>query len=406
MKIVNYYYMALQSTTLARIITRMQRWQSIVKEEEQYLVEDIDSAIYNRTRNFMLPWLMKKSSIRVFRDVFEYPVESDYIGMGLLDGTQENFGDRPRPYYTSLTEFLQDPNGRSTIAEIWEDGSVRYGIRNKKIEAGAQTLNTADSTTGWSASGTASNIALETVNVKEGQYSISFDVTAGTATVQNTIANGTPDSEYKRKYQFKWIYLSTVPTSISLRAMVDASNYLQTTGITTQFSGAALKANAWNLVAQDLNTATVVGSVGTSPTFTLEEFDLVGATAGRYYADASYLRAWELMDNWYYGANMVKTLSSAIADQPTFKDSDGIYSSDSSIVCDDRFVDCIMYEALIMSATERENEKLISLFVARANQAWEDVKARYPSIEPYMITHKWRFPSHEGKLAQPYYRGV
>lgn len=396
--------MSLRSTPLSRIIARMQRWTSILKTEEQYLVEDLDSAIYNRTRNFLMPWMLKKTSIRVFRDVFEYPVESDYIAIGYMDSSKEGYSNKARPYYTSIIEFFQDPNNRSQIAEIWEDGSVRYGIRNKSISASTQTLSTAESTTGWLATGVATGIVLDEVNQKEGSACIRFTVSgAGTATISNPIDNQVSDGDYKKKYHFKWVYLDVVPTSIKLRYMVDDTNYLETTGITTQFSGAALKADAWNLVAHDLNLATATGTIGTTPTFTEEEIDLVGATAGTYFIDTSSVKQWELMDNWYYGRYMVKTLAASVPDLATFMDDNGVYSTDSELVCDDRFMDVIMYEALSDAAADRENSRLQELFTMKSEAAWQDLKDRYPSIEPMMITHRYRFMSQMGRVAKPYY---
>lgn len=383
----------------------MQRWQSILKEEEQFLVEDLDSAIYNRTRNFLFPWMLKKSSIRVFRDVFEYPVESDFIAMGYIDSQKEGYSNKARPYYTSIIEFFQDPNNRSTTAEIWEDGSVRYGIRNKMISAGSQTLNNAEAVVDFLPSGVATGLLLDQVSQKEGNGCIRFIVSgAGTATVENDITNPVQDTEYKKKYHFKWIYLDVVPTSITLRYMVDSSNGLETSGITTQFAGQPFKADAWNLVAHDLNLATTLGTVSTTPTFTLEEIELVGASAGTYFIDTSYLRMWELMDNWYYGRNMVKSESASIADLPTFMDENGVYTTDEELVCDDRFADVIIYEALFYAATNRENTRLQEFFAAKSEQAWEDLKDRYPSIEPMMITHRYRFLSQMGRVAKPYYR--
>lgn len=396
--------MSLRSVSLSRIIARMQRWTSILKTEEQYLVEDLDSAIYNRTRNFLMPWMLKKTSIRVFPNVFEYPVESDFLAIGYIDSQTEGYGNKARPYYTSIIEFFQDPNNRSQIAEIWEDGSVRYGIRNKMISSPSHTLNTAESTTSWLATGVATGITLDQVMQKEGNGCIRFTVSSsGTATISNPITNQQSDGDYKKKYHFKWIYLDAVPTSIKMRYMVDDTNYLETTGITTQFSGQALKADAWNLIAHDLNLATTTGTIATTPTFTEEEIDLVGATAGTYFIDTSYVKQWELMDNWYYGRYMVKSLSASVADLATFIDENGVYSTDSELVCDDRFTDVIMYEALLYAATDRENTRLQELFAAKSEQAWQDLKDRYPSIEPMMVTHRYRFMSQMGRVSKPYY---
>lgn len=384
----------------------MQRYKTLYKgDDEQFLVEDLDTAILERTGNFLFPWMLKKTSLKVFPDVVEYPVESDFLAIGYIDNQADGYASKVRPYYTSLVEFLNDPDNRSQIAEIWEDGAVRYGIRNKRIGSSSTILNPVDTITGMTVTGAGSNLTLDTVIFKTGVASARFEVAvSGNTTVKVPYTSALPDGDYKKKYSFVWVrFGASVPTSVTLREHVDALNAVQTTGITTQFAGQAFKANDWNLLAHDLNLATTVGTVGTSPTFAYTEIDMVSAGAGLYWIDEVSRKGWQLMDNWYYGAYIIISEGSTTADKQLFIDDEQNYSTADVLVCDKRFLACIMNQAMFYTAMDREAESLASMFLAKADQAWVDLKNRYPSIEPLMTTHLTRFASHTGAVAKPYY---
>jgi len=382
------------TTSLATILNRMNRWQIISTVEEQYLVRDLDEAIRNLRKEIVMPWCLKKTSLKIFQDVLEYPVASDHDELAFLDETadQSIYSRRPRFRFTSIKEFYENPDYRNDLAEIW-DGASRYlGVRYNPSGQTNQLLNNAETEGDFTASGDASNIDYQTVVKKTGNGSIQFTVTSstGTATVSNTFTAFT-DSDYKSKYHFKWIYLDAVPTSIELRFQVNSTNYLKTTGITTQFDGSAFKADAWNLVAHDLNETTEVGTISTSSSWASEKIILTGATTGTYYLDQSNYRQWSLMDYWYYSNYYVATNGATTPDQEFFFSGDS-YSTDSSLVGDKEWVDVIMYDALLIAFADKEvKEELYNKILARRIKNWNTLIEKYPSEEPVVITKKYNF---------------
>jgi len=384
-------------TNLSTLINRMQRWQVLSTVEEQYLVRDLDEALRTLKRTIRPPWNLKKGSLKVFSGVLEYPVASDHDELAFLDDPKNPsyYSDRPRFRYTSLKEFYENPDDRNDLAEIWDEGTKYLGVRYNPIDGDqAVRLDDAEDDDYWTGSGDAGTPVEDTTFYKFGNGSIRVPITSstGTATIKNTLLTAYSDSEYKKKYHFKWVYLDAVPTSITLRLHIDASNYLETSGITTQFNGQSLKADSWNLVAQDLNTATETGTVSTTSSFAYEECDLVGASTGTYYFDKSEILEWSLMDYWYYSNYNIATVGEEVANQEYFMNSSEVYSTDSQLVGDSEWADVIMYEAMLIALTDKEvKENVMSLIYSKRNQAWDDLISKYPSLEPLMTTLKYGF---------------
>lgn len=375
----------------------MDAYRDINRIEEQYKVRAIDEALRALKRDTEFPWAIKQSTLKVFDNVLTYPVASDHDELAYMDTEKgDSYSSRARFTYTSLKQFFEDnQSDRNQLAEIWDGGTKYLGVRYKRIENGSQELSNAEVASYYTASGDADSVALDEVNFKEGNGSIKVVVTnnTGTATVKDTFTAFT-DSDYKRKYHFKWVYLDSVPTSISLRLHIDASNYIETTGITTQFSGQALKADSWNLIAHDLNNATETGTIATTSSWAYEEIDLVGASTGVYYLDTSYLRAWENFDYWYYSKNNVISSGSSVADKPYFFTAAGAYDIGDAMVGDNEWVGVILYEAMEYLLGDIDNVRLFSLIQRKKTEAWENFYSKYPNITPTITTKRYRFDNN------------
>lgn len=384
------------TTSLSTLLNRMDRWQIISTVEEQYKVKDLDEAFRTLRREIVMPWNLKKSSLKIFHDVLEYPMADDHDELAFLDDSANPniFSERPRFRFTSIKEFYENPDYRNDLAEIW-DGAERYlGVRYNSKGQTSQVLNNAEDEDDWTVSGDATSAEYQTVVFKDGNGSIKISITNSTdsATIKNTFT-AFSDANYKRKYQFKLIYLDAVPDSggIEMRFQVDDSNYLTTT-VTTQFSGQSFKADAWNLIAQDLNEATEVGTITTASEWASEIIIPSGLETGTYFIDHSDLREWSLMDYWYYSNFSVATVGATEPDQEYFLNSSEVYATDSSIVGDTEWTDVIMYDAMLTTLTDKEvKPDLYNRIYARRQKAWDDLINKYPSLEPVITTLNYRF---------------
>ena len=382
----------MQKTLLSKVLSNMNAWQDISNIGEEYKVRALDSGLRSLRRDTVFPWTIQKGSLRVFDDVLEYPVESDHDEIAYIDNTKgDGFSARARFTYTSLQQFFEDvQNNRNQIAEIWDGGTKYLGVRYKDISRGSQQLSNAETVGDYSVADDATAVALDNVNFKEGNGSMKITVvsSSGIATILNSFTSYS-DTNYQRKYQFRWIYLGAVPTSIELRLQTSATKYLKTV-VTTQFSGQAFKANQWNLIAQDLNTATKVG-VFNSASIASEKVILNGAATGTYYLDNSYARAWELMDYWYYSIYNVVGITSTSADKEYFMDSDDAYETGDYLLGDTEWIGVIMYEALELLMADIENVRLFSVIQRKKREAWDALNAKYPDMVPLITTKRYRF---------------
>jgi hypothetical protein len=386
------------TTSLSYLINRMKRYQALLSVEEQFLVRDLDDAIRTIKRSYDLPWFQKKSSLKVFSGVYEYPPASDHDYLIYLERTQQDIGfaNKLRARYTSFVQFNEDPDYRNQVAEIWQNNTLTIGVRDKNNEfqgLQSQQLDDCSETTGYVASGDASNLAISQVNFKTGNSSLQFTVTnnTGVVLIEKTLDSSFTDALYLQKWHFRWLYVPSAPTSVQLRFGVDSSNYLLSAPLTTQFAGQAITPNQWNFFAMDLSTATTVGTINTSSVFNYDAIQLNGAPSGTYYLDSAYNKAWEMLDYWYYSKYAVQTVSATQADQESFFNSSDVYSVDSALVGDSEWADVVMYDAMLNSLTDKENPTVYSSIKAKRDQAWQAIEVKWPDMKPQMTTNRYRF---------------
>lgn len=383
-------------TTLDNLIGRMNAYTPIYNMDQVRKVNALDQAIRMFRVNNQPPWTMKKTTIRLFSGVLQYPIASDQAQLAFIDnqlGTDQSFFSHPRYVYTSLKDFYEDPTYRNSIAEIWENGTKTLGIRDKTSQNMTSSIvNSAESVSGWTGTGDAGTPVLDEVFFITGTASIRVPITnaSNTATVSTTFT-AFSDSEYLRKYHFRWIYLDGLPTSLKLRVGTDSSNYLESGTITTQFSGAPFVENDWNLVAFDLNTATTVGSF--SGSFAYQAVVFTAAPTGNYYFDDSYLKGWILQDYWYYSTYNVLNGSTY---QEYFAPDNATYNINASLIGDTAWHDCMMYEACLYLLSDQKEQAIFSQVEVLKNQSWAKFFGRYPDLSPYVQTNTYRFGTDYG----------
>lgn len=391
---------------LSTILADINSFQTIQTIDEPTKVRWIDQAIKNDAPSYKLPFRLKKSTLRVFDGITHYAFPSDYDEMSYLDNDEQEYLDRARFKFQSYNEFEEDKDYRNDLAEIYDDGEVYLGCRYKVKNAGTTLIDNAETLANYSVSGDAADLALDSVFFKEGNSSIRFTVTlaTGSAVISNSFTS-ISDSVYLRKYVFRLIYLSGVPDAITLRFGNDSLNYLYTANITTQFDGRPLEAGAWNLVAFDLNTATTVGTLN-SALFDYQAIVMTNAPTGIYYVDSSYLRSWELLDNFfYYTKNAVKT--SALVGKETFIDpTTEDYDTTDGLVGPREWANFIGYRAIILMLADKQDDSLYikvagvsgtSTSPAQlgfAKEAEIKLKARYPMVKPSITNSNWRFKNN------------
>mgnify|MGYP006890782669 CR=1 FL=1 len=371
----------------------MNRYQTVSTVEEQYKVRDIDEAIRTLRRQMSPPWVIKKSTLRVFTDVLQYPVAADHDVLAYLDNSIENQSSTASNWqpnadfiYTSLQEFYY--NGpRNKIVEIWEGGTKSLGIRYDSQNA-SSALVSGTTLSNYTNSGGAGAPFEEQVITINGINSIGFSISSSPSTMVETMG-AFQDENYKTKYYFRWVYLTSVPTSIVLRFGNDASNYIGAT-VTAQFGGQDFVANDWNLIAIDLN-GTATGTIDDSA-FDYAYISIVGPTSGNAYLGPAYLRSWVLMDYWYYSIYNVRSASASVLDKEYFyNDTTNAYNTSDMLVGESEWIDVITFDAILTTLADSKNTDVIQLIQSKREKAWEKIQQKYPDMSPVIITSSWNF---------------
>lgn len=388
----------MQSTTLNEILNRMDRYQDVATVEEQFKVRDLDEALRTQRRSVKPPWVIKQTTLRVFEDVFIYPVPSDHDFLAYLDNqlnqqTAPSLNGKRNAYfvYTSLEQFYENVNNRNKLSDIWSSGDRYLGVRYNPIDTSSALVSTT-TLSDYTASGDASGLFVETVITIDDTNSIGFVVTntSNPAVIEESMPNPISNGEYKRNYLFRWAYFyNDLPTSIELRFGNDNANYLSGV-VSAQFSGQAFQPNAWNLVAIDLNTATVTGTIDATQ-FDYQAIIFNGLASGTYYINNAYLRTWHLFDYWYYSKFNVKTQAATVADRQFFFDSLGDYDVNDSLVGDSEWIDVITFDALLTTLADNKNADVIANIKDKREKAWQDLLMKYPDMAPIIITQGYNF---------------
>lgn len=383
----------MSTTTLQELLNRMNAYTPIANLSEVIKVNAIDQSIRAFRMSNQPPWTLQKTTLRVFINQELYPVPTDFERVAIIDdqlGQDSDFGQHPRYTFTSLRDFLEDPSGGNAIAEVWQGGTRFIGCRNNTNPGMTQALLENPSVAAdWAGSGDAGTPVLDNVIFRTGSTSIRVPITfsSGTATVLNTFQVPTIDANYKTKYFFCAVYLATttVPSSILINLRTNASNYLSAT-VTTQFAGQPLVANDWNVLAIDLNTAAVTGTV--TGTFRSVQYVFTETVGGNCYFDASFLKGWILQDFWYYSTYNVLNSSTY---QEYFAPDSATYTLSSVLLGDTAWHDPIMYEACTYLLSDQKESAIFGQVSALRDRAWGQFFQRYPDESPQITTDVYRF---------------
>lgn len=378
---------------LATLLETMNQFQTVQTVDDPAKIRWIDVALNDDDTDYKLPFRRKQTSLRVFDGIVIYPAPSDYDELSYVDNDELSYSNRARFRYSSYNEFFEDKDNRNDLAEIMDGEEVFIGCRYQTKNANNRMIDNAENATNYICSGDASNPVIDNVLFKEGNGSIRFTITqnTGSAIIENTF-NSLSDLLYKQKYNFRYVYLDGIPTSISMRFGNGNGNYLYST-VTKQFSGQNFKEDAWNLVAFDLNIASTLGVI--DPTqWKYQGLELTGAPSGTYYVDTSYVRQWELLDNfWYYSSNKVKSVTGVYKENfidPTTEQ----YDPTDSLIGSTNFGNYICYVACLLVAIDKGDVALITNVSALMTKAGNKIPQRYQVVKPLITNQNWRFKSN------------
>lgn len=392
------------TTTLQQLLNRMDAYTPVRNMDQVLKVNAIDQAIRMLRMRNQFPWTQKKTTLRIFDSVYLYPPASDHEQLAMLDdplGQDGDFGEHPRYVFTSLRDFLEDPDYRNSVAEIWQGGSRLLGVRNKTdVGLTSQLCDSASAASSWAGSGDAGTPVVDNVIFLTGTSSIRVPITfsSGTAIVTDTFQNAVSNPNWKRNYFFVNIYISgSLPSAITIKLAKDGSNYLTSPSITTQFAGQPLALNDWNTIAFDLNTATPTGT--NDGTFTSATYTFTETANGTYYFDESFLRGWILQDYWYYSTYNVLNGTTY---QDYFAPDSATYDVTSVLLGDTAWHDPVVYLACTFLLSDQKESKIFKDVNEAYDASYANLLRVYPDNTQPISTNVFRFGTdYQGEMTWP-----
>lgn len=285
-----------------------------------------------------------------------YAVPSDYGKLIDLRPTgKQNSGDFGRLTDAVTASLLKQLRNKQIAIESRNGTRVLFiDWRGNKAPL---TISQMNSTSGWSAVGTAANIELDTIFAISGNKSVKFDVLASGDGIQNTTLDAVDLTDFTGQGEFfTWVYLPQVSalTSIQARWGNDlTTNYWQSVAQTTQADGTAFQ-TGWNLVKFAWAAATETGSVNEA---TIDSFRVILTTTGAIAdvrVDNIIVSLGQLFEIKYYGAYLFRTAAGAWIRRPT--------TDTDYVAIDELGFNIFAYECLVEMAQQTEGED--SLFDA------------------------------------------
>ncbi len=228
------------------------------------------NGLHNRTARKLLADIDPIETVRkvltttpLFSQVWDYACPADLKGNRIVDISPQYIRIPGQLISQTFNQpFDMDKNMNAVPSEFtiqWNNQVKTIRINDTSLPQGV-VIDTGDSTTGWTANSTASNLTEDNVNYASGSGSLSFDVTTGTGSISKTLSSTlNMSSQLNQASWFYYLYLPTGSqlTSTEIRIGSSSSAYYSRV-LTTTNEGNAF-ATGWNLIRGDWLGATVVG---------------------------------------------------------------------------------------------------------------------------------------------------
>lgn len=283
-------------------------------------------------------------------DVFNYALPTDFDDIiDLIPQDDRNLRDNAsrvlaRPFdlkkaFSTKQISIEGSEGSKILRVNWRSRSPKT----------INTMNSLTSNGAWSAVGTASGLAANSIYRVSGSASIEFDLATSGDGIKNstmTAIDLTDEDEVGEFYT--WVFFGAITnlTSVSLRWGNDlTAKYWTSTAQTTQADGTAFRVG-WNLIKFSWSTATETGTVAPA---TIDSFQLTVASTGaiaNIRVDNITCSIGRYFDIKYYSKYLLKS-SAGVWLQRTTDDSD-------IIVLDSDEINGYIWECMLEAAQQIE----------------------------------------------------
>lgn len=363
-------------------------------------VNDVYGLIYEASGNVLLR-IDPQETIRttqienaIYDDVFEYATPSDIKGDSVIDiRPQVNRTTADKAFNTYGVEFDTYKKQNQKMFSVRSNSGVKTLEIAWPTLAGS-LLNGCDSLTSngtWSATASASNLAVDEINKISSSGSLSFDLAAAGSSgyIENSTMTQVDLTDYVNVGAlFVWCYIpnTTAITSVNLRWGSDSSNYYNRT-VTTGLASTSF-VTGWNLLRFDWSGSTQTGTpVNTLVDYVRVTFNYNGTAVPSCRVDSVMAKIGSIFEIDYYSNCLFRNSSGTWIEKPT---------ADTDIInLETESYNVFLYENCLILAQEIGSTDAsfdVSFWKARADQAWTNYFSKNKSQTRVRQSTYYRMP--------------
>jgi len=353
--------------------------------------------LFERTANTVLSNIDPVDTMRtvalsqvIHDDIFNYTLPSDFNKLvDLIPQDNRNSSDVVSRGYASgfdLGKMLTNKKISIESNEGTKYARINWRSRQGKV---IHSMNSVTANGTWTAVGTAASISANSIFKVSGSASIEFNiVTTGDGISNTTMTSVNLTDEDEVGDFFVYVYVGTVPTSISARWGNDlTTKYWTSVAQTTQADGTAFKVG-WNLIKFAWSTATETGVV--DPT-AIDSFRITFASTAQQNVrvDNIICSIGRNFDVKYYSKYILKD-TSGIWIPRTTTDSD-------IVVLDNDAIQILLLEDLKAGAQQSEGSDStfdINWANKELETLYKNYRAEHPSQAKKIITNYGGLPRY------------
>lgn len=353
--------------------------------------------LFERTANTVLSNIDPVDTMRtlplaqaIHDDVYNYALPTDYNKLiDLIPQDNRNSDDVANRNYASGFDLNKMLTNKKISIE--SNNGTKYARINWRSRQGKviHSMNSVTSNGTWTAVGTATDISANSIFKVSGSASIEFNiVTTGDGIANTTMSAVNLTDEDEVGDFFVYVYVGTIPTSISARWGNDVTaNYWSSTAQTTQADGSAFQVG-WNLIKFSWSTATETGSVNPA---TIDSFRITFASTAQanVRVDNIVCSIGRNFDLKYYSKYILKNTSGIWIPRTT--------SDDDIVVLDNDAIQILLLEDLKAGAQQSEGSDStfdINWANKELETLYKNYRAEHPSQAKKIITHYGGLPRY------------
>lgn len=318
-------------------------------------LQDVNGLIGEAGRN-LITRLDPQETVRVtatenalFDDQFLYVAPADLKGDKIIDIGPIDRDNSQNYTKVMIEEFTRKKNAKD-LNILYRNG-IKF-IRLKDDSAPSKkTVSEMGSLTGWSASSSATNPAIDSVVAITGSsYRFDVNTASGTAVLENSTLSSldlSADAEQNRLYLWFYVKNPSKISSIGVRYGSSSGNYVSVSA-TASIGNTSFDAG-WNLIEFDFNGATETGTVDWSAMTYLRitvNHDATGTTGLRI--DSITVGSGATYNIYYYSDRLFQGTDGTLKAVPTIDTDDILLENDAYNI--------LLYECAYLAAQELQGE--------------------------------------------------